>query len=265
MKTAHGKLRINSILTALFIPLFMFAQENNFPDIEKYFSKKEKATFWRAWEHQDEFYQKIFLYEMEPLSGIQISVIKDAKEYGIFLIKKNIAGYYSPSERRLVICKDEKYKNSSLKTMQHELSHAMLHFYSGSLFFHIPPWLNEGLAKYLEGMIYGSKNYKHKKDQYLIARVKTLIELRDFDFADFVNLDQEKFYNKSLSQEGYGYAVGYCMVLFLLNKDEQAAFSLFRSLIEELKPTTEIFDEYYIGGFSKFEKDFIDYFYYFSK
>jgi len=257
----NSKYQIHILFIILLISLNALSQEVNFPDIEKYFSKKEKATFERAWNYQDDFFKKIFLYDdMEPLTGVQISVIPNAKEYGMSLIKKNIYGFYSPTDLKLVICNDDKHQNSALTTILHELSHAMLHQYSGSLFFHIPLWLNEGLAQYLDRMTYKSKKIIHKKNDYLIARIKTLIELRDFDFANFVNLNKEDFLKKSFSEEGYGYAVGYCMVLFLINKDEDSAFSLFRSLIEELRPTTDVFDEYYEGGFSQFEKDFFEYF-----
>jgi len=146
-----------------------------------------------------------------------------------------------------------------MKTVFHELSHALQHLYSGEQFNRNPPWLNEGLAVYLSEMTYHSKKNVHKKSDYLIARVKTLIELRDLDLVSFVNWEHPKFTRTSFSQDGYGYAVGYCMTLFLMNKNEKNAYALFRSLIEENKPTTEIFDNYYEGGFSQFEKDFFDY------
>jgi len=234
----------------------VFAQEKSFSDIDKYFSKKEKASFERALEYQNAFCHKIFPDTIVDISKIQISVITDIKEFGNIVIQKKTSGYYSSFDRKLVICKDDKFKNTLMKTTFHELSHALLHLYSGDRFDHIPPWLNEGLAEYLEGMTYSSKNITHHKSAYLIARVKTLIELRDLDLADFVDWEQQKFIKESFSQDGYGYAVGYCMVLFLMNKYEKDAYSLFRSLIDKNKASTEIFDIHYKGGFSQFEKDF---------
>ena len=257
MKSVECKYHIYSFFIVSLIHLLVFAQENNFPDIDEYFSKKEKAIFERALEYQTAFYKNILPDSIVDLSEIQVSVITNIKEYGTnILIQKKTSGYYSTADRELVICKDEKYKNTFMKTAFHELSHALLHLYSGTQFYLIPPWLNEGLADYLKGMTYHSKKIIHKKDAYMIARVKTLIELRDFDFVDFVNWDYKRFSKESFSQEASGYAVGYCMVLFLMNKDEKEAYTLFRSLIEEQKPTSEIFDTYYQGGFFQFEKDF---------
>jgi uncharacterized protein YjaZ len=244
-------------LIVLFFPLPVFAQGKNFPDIDKYFSKKEKETFEYALEYQNAFFTKIFPDTIVGFSEIQISVTTDVKELGDILLQKKASGYYSSSDRKLVIFKTEKFKNTFLKTTFHELNHALLHRYSGFQFNLVPPWLVEGLAEYLAGMSYGSKKNIHKTNDYLIVRIKTLIELRDLDLVDCVNWEHSKFTKESFSQDGYGYAVGYCIVLFLMKKDEKFAYSLFRSLIEENMSTTEVFDKYYKGGFSQFVKDFI--------
>ena len=256
MKIIKSKYLIFSILIFLYFPIF--AQENIFSDIDKYFSKKEKTTFENALEYQNAFYKKILPDSVIDFSKIKVSVITDNRMYELrSLVRKNSPGFYSSFDHRLIIFKVEKTKNAFMETIFHELSHALLHLYSDTIFFDIPSWLNEGLADYLEGMTYNSKKIVHKENTHWIARVKTLIELRDFDFVEFVDWDYKKFSKESFSQEGYGYAVAYCMVLFLIKKDENTAYSLFRSLIEEQKPTTEIFDKYYGGGFAQFEKDFI--------
>ena len=250
---------IFNVLFVLFLPLIVFAQEKNFPDIDKYFSKKEKATFDCALEYQNVFYNKIFPEVIVDFSEIQISVIG---EFSNILLQKKSSGYYSSFYRELVIFKAPQYKNTFMRTTFHELSHALLHLYSGDQFDHIPPWLNEGLADYLAGMTYSSKKIIHKKNNYRITRLKTLIELRDLDLADFANWNHQKFTKESFSQEGYGYAVGYCMVCFLINKEEKDIYSLFRLLIEKDndKSTTEIFDNHYEGGFLQFQRDFFDFY-----
>jgi hypothetical protein len=42
-------------------------------------------------------------------------------------------------------------------------------------------------------------------------------------------------------------------------QDEAQVFAIFRNLIGS-KSTVEVFDKYYTGGFSQFEKDFFAYF-----
>ena len=133
--------RIFSILLfwLLFLPFLVFAQENYFPDVDEYFSKKEKATFERALESQNAFYKKIFPDIVVDLSEIEISVVTDAKDYKYKSMQKKVAGYYSSSYRELVIFKTEKFKHAFMQIMFHELSHALLHLYSGDQFDRIPP------------------------------------------------------------------------------------------------------------------------------
>jgi len=260
MQEKISKYLIIIFITTLFLPFSVLAQEKQIHDIGEYFSKKEKAIFEHALEYQDAFFNKIFPAVTVDFSEISISVVTDIKDDEMKHMQKKSSGYYSSFDRELVILKTEKLKHSFMETTFHELSHALLHLYSGSHFDQIHPWLNEGLAVYLARITYRSKKKIHKKNDYLIARVKTLIELHDLDIVGFVSWNHQKFTRESFSQEGYGYAVGYCMTLFLMNKDEKSAYSLFRSLIEDDMSTTEVFDKYYNGGFSQFEKDFIKFF-----
>jgi hypothetical protein len=87
--------------------------------------------------------------------------------------------------------------------------------------------------------------------------VKTLIELQEINLSEFVNWNYQKFAAESFTQEGYGYAVSYCIVLFLMQKDENRAIEIIRHLVGAAS-STEIFDKYYSGGFAQFEVDFIE-------
>ena len=255
MKQLKSKYLIFSILFVWLFTLSAVSQTYDTTDIDKHFSKKEKALFELAINYQKAFYNKFYTDTLVDFSEIKIKILAFYDNYA-----GQIVGGYSPFSKTLMIRKDKKTENSYMKTAYHELSHALLHLYSGCQFFFIPSWLNEGLADYLEDMTYNSKKIVHKKNEYLIARVKTLIELRDFDFADFATWDYERFSRESLTQEHFGYAVGYCMVFFLINKDEKTAYSFFNALLKENTPTIEFFDENYTGGFSQFEKDFIKYY-----
>ena len=253
------KQNIKYLVFLMFSPLLAFAQVENVNGIDKYFSKNEKTAFERALVHQNTFYNRIFPDLVVDFSELQIFVTNDVNELGNIIIQKKISGYYSSSDRKLVICKTEKFKDTYLQTAFHELSHALLHLYSDDRFDQIHPWLNEGLASYLQEMTYRSKKITHKKNNYMIARVQTLLSMRDIDLVDFVNWNHQRFAKESFSQEGYGYAVSYCMALLLMtNKDEKSTYSLFRILIEEDISTIEAFDKYYEGGFSQFEKDFVN-------
>jgi hypothetical protein len=121
---------------------------------------------------------------------------------------------------------------------------------------YVPAWLIEGLATYHERMTYDKRRIRHQIDRFYTARVKTLIQLNEIDLAEFVSWDYQKFSRESFTQEGFGYAIAYCMVLFLMQQCENMAFTIFRNLVNGYS-TVEVFDKIYNGGFSQFEKDFI--------
>jgi hypothetical protein len=170
---------------------------------------------------------------------------------------KNSPGVYFSKTRELVVCTDKKYKKDFVKIACHELSHAFLHLHSENK--NIPAWLNEGLAVYLQEMTFDRKKITQRINPLHVARVKTLIELKDLDLSEFVKWNYQKFVVESFSQEGYGYAVGYCMTLFLMQHDEDKAMTIFRNLIGE-QTAIDVFNDCYPGGFAQFEKDFIEYF-----
>jgi hypothetical protein len=228
-------------------------------DLENHFSKKEKIAFERAVEYEMTFYNRIFHEQDINFSEIKFTVVPNFLQFMLYQsqsgsIHQNSSGFYAPSRQELVVCKDEKFKDSFLKTCFHKISHAFLHLHAGKE--SIPAWLNEGLAVYLENMTYSAKKITHQTNKYSLVRVKTLIELKDLNLSEFVNWDYGKFATTSFSQEGYGYATGYCMVLFLMQKDEEKAIAIFNGLLDS-KTSTEIFDKYYNGGFAQFEKDFV--------
>jgi hypothetical protein len=232
-------------------------------DPENYFSKKEKRVFERAIDYEIVFYNRIFPNREIVFSDIKFTVVPNRIEYAMYLKKlgavthPNSPGIYFTETHELVVCTDKKYKGSFIKISCHELSHAFLHLHSDDK--NLPAWLNEGLAVYLENMTFGKKKIKQHIDNPHIARVKTLIELKDLNLSEFVAWDYRKFSAESFTQEGYGYAVGYCMVLFLMQYDEEKAIAIFRNLIGE-QTATEAFNDYYPGGFAQFEKDFMTHF-----
>ena len=254
------------ILLVLFLLLNIAgipAQETyKIQDPENYFSKKEKQTFEKAVNYEAMFYNRIFQDKRVDFSDVKFTVIPDQISYSYYIkeaggpVRLNSPGVYITTRNELVVCMDKKFREGFIGILCHELSHAILHNHSGNK--NIPAWLNEGLAVYLEEMTYDKKVVKHEKNSLYVARVLTLIELKDLNLHDFVSWDYRRFSSESFSQEGYGYAVGYCMVYFLLQLNEEKAFTIFRNLIGT-QSTEEVFNQYYAGGFRQFEEDFMNY------
>jgi hypothetical protein len=238
-------------------------EEFKIQDPEKHFSKKDKRIFERAVNYEAAFYSRIFPDKKVNFSDIKFTVIPDQITYAAYIKKSggavhvNSAGVYFPSTRELVVCTSKKFRGGFVGVLCHELSHAFLHTHSGDR--NSPAWLNEGLAVYLQEMAFEKKKITHRINHRFVVRVKTLIELKDLNLSDFVTWDYRKFSTESFAQEGYGYAVGYCIAFFLMQRDEDNAITIFRNLIDR-QSSKEVFDDYYTGGFAQFEKDFMEYF-----
>lgn len=256
--------RVLSIVWLLqFILISMPAQKTyKIQDPEKHFTKKERQTFENAVNYEALFYNRIFADKYVDFSDMKFTVIPDQISYAYYIEKAgasshlNSPGIYFPLREELVVCASKKFRESFIRISCHELSHAFMDIHSELRY--VPAWLNEGLAVYLQSMTYDKKQVKHVTDHRYVARVLTLIELKDLNLRDFVNWDYKRFSSESFSQEGYGYAVGYCTVAFLMRHDEEQAIQLFRHLVG-YQTTEEIFDQYYTGGFRQFEEDFLKY------
>lgn len=227
-------------------------------------TKKEKLALENAIRYESDFFSRLFPEKTINISEIKFVVAASYFEFVNYQVERsdmvhvNAAGFFSPSDSALVVLKDKKTQpNIFLSTCYHELSHAFLSLYAGTKF--IPPWFNEGLAEYLEQMTYEKKKAVQRINKYNVKRVKTLIELKDLKLSEFIYWDYQKFSAESFTQDAYGYAVGYCMLLFLMQNDQNNALTIFRNLIGE-HSTVEVFDQYYVGGFAQFEKEFMEYF-----
>lgn len=227
-------------------------------DNDAVLSKKEKEALEQVIKYQLDFYNKVQPEQPINPSDVSLNIFSD---YGTYLIyqKENIKttlhrsmGFYSGKNKEAVVCKD-KHDKGFMSTCYHELSHFFVNTYFGS----VPVWLNEGLAVYFQESKPGKTVRHHIADRYII-RVKTMIDTNDIDTADFVEWDRNRFYKKSFSHENYGYALGYAIVQYLMQKDENIVANLIRQ-IKAGKKSTEAFDSVYEGGFSQFNSDFLKY------
>ena len=241
----------------------MVAQNFSLEDPENILSRNEKEAIENAITYQTAFFNRIFNQTVD-FSEIQITIMPNfvscmlyQSQIGIHPPRRS-SGFYMPSRRELVICKDKKFRHAFLRTAFHEISHAFIHLHAGNNY--VPIWLNEGLAVYLESMTFSSRRIRHTVNRHRLAQLRTFIELREVNLAEFVNWSHQRFYNESFSQAGIGYVKAYAMVLFLLRQqDKERTFTIFRNLIGE-NSTIAVFDKYYEGGFAQFERDFMAYF-----
>ena len=251
----------NKIGKPVFLFLFLcyginLFSQHSIKDEESVLTKKELESLQKVIDYQLEFYNKAFPDSAMKKSSVKLNVFNNYIDYLVYQkeqfgdIRHRSSGYYFPKNKEVVVCKD-KFEWYFLNSCYHELSHFFLRsrIYNAQY-----DWLNEGLAVYFEN-IEVSKSIKHKRDIYWLARMKTMLELKDFNLKDFIDWSREKFYDISLTHDGYGYALGYCMVSFLMQKEETMIAVI--NNIYKGKSNYEALDNAYEGGFAAFEKDFI--------
>lgn len=227
-------------------------------DADGVLSPKETTALRQIIAHQLVFYNRVFPdVSIKPVD-VRLNIFSN---YGLYILYQNelmetirhrSMGFYSHKNREAVVCKKDN-DQGFLKICYHELSH----FFVNTYFRAIPTWLNEGLAVYFEHMKPG-KTVNHQVMKTFIFRVQTMIDIRDIDLADFILWNSKKFYDKSFSHENYGYALGYAIVLYLMQKDENMVVALIRELNAGKKGSDAV-DAVYDGGFSAFEEDFMKY------
>ncbi|MCL2651949.1 MAG: hypothetical protein FWD60_13140 [Candidatus Azobacteroides sp.] len=257
----------NRYITFIFVFILLAisapAQKINFIDPDNLLTKKENLSLEKALQYESDFFNRLFSNETVNMQDIRFIVVSNylafmnlQSKYGV--VHVNSSGFFAPKDSTLVVFKDKKSEvNNFLPICYHEFSHAFLRLHTGDKY--IPVWLNEGLADYLKQMTYDKNKITQQINNYSITRVKTLIDIKDLNLSEFVNWSYDKFSTESFTQEGYGYAVGYNIVLFLMQQQgEDKSFVIFRNLIGA-HSTIEVLDKYYPGGFSQFEKNFVLY------
>ena len=248
------------LLFAFLLCINVFSQQLIINDDEKVLNASEKEFIENAVAYEISFYNQIFPQDPFFLTDVSFNIFKKYDQYLAYQAQARGAvhyrslGYYSFTEKEVVVCKEKQQKGQFLKTCAHELSHFLLMQRMNA-----PIWLNEGLATYFGNMKFSSKNTVHNKNKYLIARIKTMIELRDIDLQDFVTWDHGKFGKMSFSNDNYGYAIAYGIIFFLMNESKDVTMNLIRE-IGKNQSTADAFDICYTGGFVQFEKDFIAYY-----
>ena len=258
------KNRFRIILIFSTLTINALAQGETIINSGNFLTKKENIVIEKALQYKTDFFNQLFSEKTINSSEIKFVVADNIGKYLYLqskygLLSTNSSGFFSPKDSTVVVFKDKKNENSKsfLRICFHELSHAFLYLHIGDDY--IPAWFIEGLAIYHEQMLYDKKVIKQRINSYYVARVKTLIQLKEINLTEFVNWDYKKFSIESFSQEGYGYAIGYCITLFLMQQNKEMAFTIFRNHVNEYS-TVDVFDNHYSGGFIQFEKDFIEHF-----
>ncbi len=253
------KILNHKIIKPIFLFLFLVFSFNLFSQ----YSIKNEKNILAKWElkclqkvidYQLEFYNKAFADKVMERSSVKVLVFENYADYLGYQLKQSghitpRTGIYYLKNKEVIVCKD-KFETTFLSTCYHELSHFFIRNYMDTP----PVWLNEGLAEYF-AYVTVLKSIKHNRNFYHIARVKTMLELKDINLRDFLDWSYQKFYDTSFSHDDYGYALSHSMVFFLMQNKETMMAVI--NHIYNGKSSYEALDSVYEGGFAAFERDFI--------
>ncbi len=246
-----------SLLFASFCCFLLAQPKYSISDTDNVLTQKEKVSLEKAIDFQTTFYNLVFPEDTVKLSDVRLNIYNDYAAYLLYQKEQtrttlhNSMGFYSRKNKEAVVCKAKNEKRFLL-TSYYELSHYFINT-------HIerpPVWINEGLAEYFTHLNYNGKIVKPNVYDYAVNRVKTMIQTRDINLVDFLTWDANKFYKMSFTHDNYGYSLGYCIILFLMQKDQNVAIEFIRQIKSE-KSGVEAFNSCYEGGFADFEKEFL--------
>jgi hypothetical protein len=235
------------------------AQNYAIKDSANVLTKKEKEMLNKMIACELDFYNRVFKEDTFHPSDVNMQIFNNYAAYitykGLVRGEREVLfrsmGCYSAKTKEVIVCKaknEKRFLNSCFYLLSFSFIHQRMK--------NPPLWIGAGLAAYFRNFKISSKAVKHEKNSHYITRVKTLIDLKEIDLQDFIGWSNAQFTKRSFSDENYGYAIGYCMTAFLLEKDENIVINILRELNQK-KSSKEAFDNCYEGGFDQFEKDFL--------
>lgn len=190
---------------------------------------------------------------------VNVIIIKDQDHFLEFQ-KQHIgkvistSGYYSGSKKETVVWADNNIEEM-LDTLFHEASHMILRNQVPS----IPVWANEGLAVYFGGLNVIGKKKRINLSQNRHSWMKHWAENgMPIPLDVYLALDHKSWMALRKKDSNVAYTIGYEVVYFMMSNSRNQ--NMFGQIINQYKikgeqaKATEMIDEYYKGGFEKFQE-----------
>ncbi len=183
-------------------------------------------------------------------------------------------GYFALGDNECVVWKNPDTKET-LRVLFHETQHLLMaHHYRNC-----PMWLNEGLSQYFQGLnVIGRDKRIYVTDNCKEWNVHWLKNGFPIEPKEYVNLDYDEWNELRAEDATAAYSIGYSMTFYLMRSS--ALRNILKKLVLECekdyeteteiierngkkyrrkkvldRPSTEVLNEYYPGGYDKFEAD----------
>lgn len=190
------------------------------------------------------------------IRDIRIRVFDSFEEYKKYQENNSSAksdnGYYSSSNKELVLCKNKKF----IKTFFHELNHYLLRSRISSP----PKWINEGLSEYFEGLRLTSQGIVsvHLQNNK-INRIKEWLKGDIYnELRGIISATNDQWSKQSFGPDYRSPSFSYAIIVFILSREngKEMIGTILKNLLIG-KSSREAVSLSYPGGFDKFESDFV--------
>jgi hypothetical protein len=183
-------------------------------------------------------------------------------------------GYFSLGDNECVV-----WKNTDIKQMLNVLFHETQHLLMAHHYPDCPLWLNEGLSQYFQGLnVVGSNKRIYITNDCKEWNVHWLRKGFPVEPKEYVNLDYDQWFELREKDATAAYSIGYAMTYYLMRSSQtreilknivlecRKDYDYEEDIVEKngnkylrrkrlSRPSTEVLDEYYPGGYDKFEAD----------
>lgn len=173
---------------------------------------------------EDDALKDLFSDGADPQELAKCSVVRvftDKAQYHSYGGPGSSAGYWSPSDRELVLYDDQAGggRNDTWSVLNHEAFHQYIFYFYGN----IAPqsWYNEGTGDFYSGYSWKTNKFVLEKFKWRTDTIKAAIQAKTFvPLADFVKLTQADYYGNATKTwpkaDGFqNYAQGWSLIYFL--------------------------------------------------
>lgn len=203
-------------------------------------------------------YNKLFYIRINKVVKLNIKVFNTQEKFDKYYARvsnnplKGARGVYFSRRNEFLVWLQEDWENT-LRTIRHEISHAVLNTFAPKS----PKWLNEGLAEYFEtlniqneNIVFGAHTENEKKLRRLWKRKKIP------SLETYFKMTNRRWSRLAHNKSPVAYTMAWGLTSTLMS--DKAGKGVVTRLLQDLKrthkhPTLAEIDNAYVGGIETFE------------
>lgn len=229
-------------------------------------STPQKEQIIKAVEDVYTAYNRLFYIRINEIVQINIKLFKTQEKFDKYYARlsrkplKGARGVYFSRRKELIVRQLEDWE-STMRTIRHEISHAVLRTFAPRS----PKWLNEGLAEYFETLNIQNETIvfeAHVENEKKLQRLWKRKELPNLN--EYFKMTNRRWISLAHNNDPVAYTMAWGVTSTLMS--DKAGKGVITRLLQDLKrthehPTLAEIDKAYIGGIDSFELKWIQWAY----